>query len=170
MDDIRPLVIRKDDVWVRIGTANVSRNSEGTLLASVIFDDEHQYLWSGLATGLHNLSITTVGDISVMDSGMNVNEVSVDNWPRRLASKVESLGPEEIESRFGFHKATIEGDNATQPVHTELRKSYREFAEYLDQVLPSGRAKSVALTELETASMWSHKAVAEQAPLVDEND
>lgn len=79
-----------------------------------------------------------------------------------------ALGPAEIEHRFGFHKATIEGDNATLPKHRDTRLRFREFAEFLDGVLPDGRAKSVAFTELENASMWAHKAIAETAPLVTE--
>jgi hypothetical protein len=78
------------------------------------------------------------------------------------------LGAEEIEHRFGFHKATIEGPNATLPVHREVRLLFREFAEKLDALLPPGRAKSVAFTELENASMWTHKAIAEVAPVVSE--
>ena len=78
------------------------------------------------------------------------------------------IGQNDIEHRFGFHKATIEGANATLPSHREIRLKFREFAEFLDDVLPDGRAKSVAFTELENASMWSHKAVAELAPLVAE--
>jgi len=38
----------------------------------------------------------------------------------------------------------------------------------LDQNLPDGRAKDVMHTQLETASMWAHKALAETAPLVEE--
>lgn len=78
------------------------------------------------------------------------------------------LGPEEIEHRFGFHKATIEGDNATLPKHRDTRLLFREFAERLDEILPGGRAKAVAFTELEGASMWSHKAIAETAPVIRE--
>lgn len=80
-----------------------------------------------------------------------------------------SLSAEEIEHRFGFHKATIEGENATLPAHRDIRLAFRGFAEYLDEILPPGRAKSVAFTELENASMWSHKAVAELAPVIPEN-
>lgn len=76
-----------------------------------------------------------------------------------------TFGPDEIEHRFGFHKGTIEGPNASAPRHRDLRLKFREFAEMLDDVLPPGRAKSVAFTELENASMWSHKAIAETAPL-----
>lgn len=78
------------------------------------------------------------------------------------------LGEQEIEHRFGFHKATIEGDNATLPKHRDVRLGFRQFAEFLDEVLPDGRAKAVAFTELENASMWAHKAIAEGAPVVAE--
>lgn len=81
-----------------------------------------------------------------------------------------SFGPEEIEHRFGFHKATIEGENATLPDHQDIRLAFRAMAEMLDCILPAGRTKSVAFTELETASMWCHKAIAEQAPLVKETE
>lgn len=78
------------------------------------------------------------------------------------------LGADEIEHRFGFHKATIEGENATLPRHREVRMLFREFAEKLDEILGDSRAKSVAFTHLEDASMWSHKAIAEDAPLISE--
>lgn len=79
------------------------------------------------------------------------------------------FGPGEIEHRFGFHKATVEGPEATLPLHREIRLKFREFASFLDEALPAGRAKSVAFTELENASMWSHKAIAETAPVVRED-
>lgn len=78
----------------------------------------------------------------------------------------ESIGRAEIENRFGFHKATIEGPNATADVHRDIRRVFVDVAMRLDHVLPPGRAKAVAFTELETAAMWIHKAIAEQAPLV----
>jgi hypothetical protein len=78
------------------------------------------------------------------------------------------IGRNEIENRFGFHKATIEGENATVPRHTELRVLFRKFAERLDEILEDGRAKSISFTHLEDASMWAHKAVAEKAPLENE--
>lgn len=79
------------------------------------------------------------------------------------------IGKDEIEHRFGFHKATLEGENATLPKHRDTRLKFREFAEWLDEVLPEGRAKSVAFTELENASMWAHKSIAETAPVVRED-
>lgn len=84
------------------------------------------------------------------------------------ATPQQSIGPVDIEHRFGFHKATIEGPNATLPKHRDTRLLFREFAERLDEILPAGRAKSVAFTELENASMWAHKSIAELAPAVRE--
>lgn len=78
------------------------------------------------------------------------------------------IGKDEIENRFGFHKATIEGDNATAPDHVLMRKLFKNFAMRLDEILEDGRAKSVAFTHLEEASMWAHKSTATRAPLLDE--
>jgi hypothetical protein len=78
------------------------------------------------------------------------------------------LGKDEIESRFGFHKATIEGANATAPMHAGLRNRFKHFASLLDDILEDGREKSIAMTCLEEASMWSHKAVAKTAPVIKE--
>lgn len=80
------------------------------------------------------------------------------------------LSRDELESRFGTHKATLEGPEATAPKHANLRREVKKFARYLDEVLPDGREKAVAFTELETASMWAHKALAKSAPLLEEND
>lgn len=76
------------------------------------------------------------------------------------------IGTTEIEHRFGFHKATVEGDNATLPRHRELRLAYKQFAAVLDRELPDSREKSLVFTALQEASMWSHCAVAMDAPLV----
>lgn len=76
-----------------------------------------------------------------------------------------SFGAVELRSRFGFHKAAIEGPNASTQVHANLREIFLEVAIYLDGVLPHNRAKSLALTELETASMWAHKTLAAEDPL-----
>jgi hypothetical protein len=78
------------------------------------------------------------------------------------------LGDEEINERFGFHKAAIEGPNATGPKHQHLRLAFVALAKELDELVPDGRAKSVAFTELETSAMWFHKAIARTAPLIPE--
>lgn len=79
-----------------------------------------------------------------------------------------SIGQAEIEHRFGFHKATIEGDNASGVVHQKIRRLFIELGIVLDALIPPGRGKNTAFTMLQTASMWMHWAVAEQDPLVEE--
>lgn len=78
------------------------------------------------------------------------------------------IGQEEIKSRFGFHKGTIEGPNATAPRHADLRREFVAFANLLDEALPDGREKALVMTKLQEASMWSHFGIALDAPLVDE--
>lgn len=78
------------------------------------------------------------------------------------------IGREELTNRFGFHKATIEGPNTTQPRHIQTRHLFLAFAERLDEILEDGRAKEIAYDRLEEAAMWSHKAIAADAPLIQE--
>lgn len=78
----------------------------------------------------------------------------------------ESVGREEILHRFGFHAATIEGPNATAPIHTEMRALFVELGLELDRLVPPGRTKNAAFTKLQDASMWFHWATAETAPLL----
>lgn len=69
------------------------------------------------------------------------------------------LSSEELNKRFGKHRAALEGPNPLEQYHGELREDFVAFAVKLD-TLPDGRNKSLALTALEEASMWSHKALA----------
>lgn len=74
------------------------------------------------------------------------------------------LGEQEIEDRFGFHKAAIEDAAAAGEVHKELRHGFKLFARALDELLPEDseaalRYRKLAFDALENASMWSHKGV-----------
>lgn len=72
------------------------------------------------------------------------------------------IGPDDIRNRFGYHAGTT----VTIPKHEQVREMYIAFADFLDKVLPDGRAKSTAFTNLQQSSMWANFAVAETAPLV----
>ena len=85
-----------------------------------------------------------------------------------LDPKNVTLGGEEVANRFGHHKAAIEGPTATPEDHAELRQQFMDLANLLDWSLPESREKSVAFTELETASMWAHKALAKSNPLAED--
>lgn len=71
------------------------------------------------------------------------------------------IGPEEIRHRFGYHP----GNGVTIPRHERVREAFIAFAEFLDSVVPDGRAKSTAMTKLQESSMWSNYGVAELSPV-----
>lgn len=73
-------------------------------------------------------------------------------------------GVDDVEKRFGLH---AQGDQ-TDRLHQELRFLFKQMGDTLDTLLPTGRAKSVAMTELQATSLWSHQAVEEQLPLIQE--
>jgi hypothetical protein len=77
------------------------------------------------------------------------------------------LGEQEIENRFGFHKAAIEGPNATNEMHRDLRHAFKTFAKILDEILPD-HPSAKRYEDLERTAMWAHKAVARTAPLIEE--
>lgn len=71
------------------------------------------------------------------------------------------IGRDEIRHRFGFHPGT----SVTIPQHERIREAFIAFAEFLDEVVPDGRAKSSAFTNLQMSSMWANFGIAETAPL-----
>lgn len=73
-----------------------------------------------------------------------------------------TLGTEEIRHRFGYHPGTEE----TIEQHERIRAGFIAFGEFLDMVLPDGRAKSTAFTKLQESSMWANYGIAEKAPVV----
>lgn len=86
---------------------------------------------------------------------------------RNSGSGRKPLTEEEIEKRFGFHKASIEGPDATVPKHAYLRRQFVMFSEMLNTVLGEPtREASLAFTALEESSMWAHKALAQLDELV----
>lgn len=88
------------------------------------------------------------------------------NYTNEIPERRESIGRDEILHRFGFHAATIEGANATKPIHADVRRLFIELAEHMDHLVPPGRGKATAFTKLQDAHMWFHWSIAEQAPLV----
>lgn len=65
---------------------------------------------------------------------------------------------DELNKRFGHTKASI--DTPEDEYHEELRAAFKKLSLLLDSRVPEGRAKATAFTNLETASMWFHKALA----------
>jgi hypothetical protein len=62
----------------------------------------------------------------------------------------------DLANRFKFHPAT----ETTGPTHDNVRYHCFTMAEWLNDVLPEGREKSLAITKLEEVMMWSNAAIA----------
>lgn len=69
----------------------------------------------------------------------------------------------ELEERFGFHRQT----ELTTRQHHAVRAAYLEFVRMLDRILPESpsRERAEVFYHLEVAAMWTHKTIAQTAPL-----
>lgn len=74
-----------------------------------------------------------------------------------------SIGKDDVLNRFGYHPGT----ELTAPKHEQVREAFIMVATFLDELLPHSRSKSTAFSKLEEAAMWSNKAIAELAPVVE---
>lgn len=64
--------------------------------------------------------------------------------------------PTEINRRFLYRPS----NDTTAPLHVEVNGLFLELAHTLDNMLPEGREKAMALTELQATRMWAHAAIA----------
>lgn len=69
------------------------------------------------------------------------------------------MAPEDIANRFAFHPATTQ---EKRDEHTSIRQTCRRLADELNERLPEGREKSVAITKLEEVMFWANAAIARQ--------
>lgn len=70
------------------------------------------------------------------------------------------MAPEDIEHRFAFHAATTQ---EKRDEHTSVRQQCRRLADSLNEALPEGREKSLAVTKLEEVMFWANAAIAREA-------
>lgn len=63
---------------------------------------------------------------------------------------------DEIDRRFMYHPPSPN----RVALHEDLRKAFRELAHVCNEVLPEGREKSLALTQLQDGLMWANAAIA----------
>lgn len=66
----------------------------------------------------------------------------------------------ELDNRFAFHPATAE--NKHGEVHDEIRLQCGRLAAFLNESVPDGREKALAITHLEEVMFWANAAVARQ--------
>jgi hypothetical protein len=69
------------------------------------------------------------------------------------------MGPKDIEHRFAFHAATTD---EKRDAHTSVRQACRRLADQINEQVPEGREKSVALTKIEEAMFWANAALARE--------
>lgn len=67
------------------------------------------------------------------------------------------MDPRDIENRFAFHAAHTE---EKRDAHTSVRQHCRRLADFLNEKLPEGREKSLAMTHLEEVMFWGNAALA----------
>lgn len=63
----------------------------------------------------------------------------------------------DIANRFDFHPANTE---EKRNEHTSVRQACRRLADELNERLPEGREKALAITHLEEVMFWGNAAVA----------
>jgi hypothetical protein len=67
------------------------------------------------------------------------------------------MDAQDVKNRFSYHAPrTPEVSEA----HERVRQECQIFAEFLNHVLPEGREKSLAVTNLEQTMMWANAAIA----------
>jgi len=66
----------------------------------------------------------------------------------------------DLDNRFAFHPATTE---EKRNEHTSVRQRCAELATFLNEKLPDGRDKALALTHLEEVMFWGNAALARPA-------
>lgn len=67
------------------------------------------------------------------------------------------MDPADIAHRFEFHPATTD---EKRDAHTSIRQILRRAADDINERVPDGREKAVAMTKLEEAMMWANAGLA----------
>ena len=63
---------------------------------------------------------------------------------------------QELENRFTYHPP----NESKVELYEALRQDGHEFAKLVDQFVPDGREKALALTKIEEAVMWANAGIA----------
>lgn len=66
------------------------------------------------------------------------------------------MSPEDIENRFKYHAP----DSDDVILHSKIRSDCWALASELNDFLPEGREKSLAITKLEEAMYWANASIA----------
>lgn len=75
----------------------------------------------------------------------------------RLSGTLTRMDADELANRFKFHPATTD---QVKSDHEEVRSLCGALAHDLNELLPEGREKALAMTNLEHVMMWANAAIA----------
>lgn len=66
------------------------------------------------------------------------------------------MDKEDIDNRFTYH-----APKPWQPeIYQNIRSIAKELALYINEMVPEGREKSIAITKLEEATFWANAGIA----------
>ena len=71
---------------------------------------------------------------------------------------------QQIENAFRYHRPPAEAQEQMK----ELRQQFLELAKEINVLVPEGREKSLALTNLEQAQFWSNAGITRQHPVTND--
>lgn len=71
--------------------------------------------------------------------------------------RIPQLNPEDLKNRFSFHPAIAE---ETKLAHSRIRSFCHHLAKEINDTVPDGREKALALTKLEEVMMWANAGIA----------
>jgi hypothetical protein len=74
-----------------------------------------------------------------------------------VIKRVPQLSYEELTRLFSFHPAKNE---QVAKHHSRIRYSCKELAEIINEIVPEGREKTLAITKLEEVMMWANAGIA----------
>lgn len=76
---------------------------------------------------------------------------------RRKVEEGKTVQVEDLENRFKFHPAT---DEEKRNDHASVRENCLKLALFINEKVPEGREKSLAITHLEEVMMWANAGIA----------
>lgn len=76
-----------------------------------------------------------------------------------MTTQPPPAGIRDLGNRFTYHPPRAD----QIPLYEQMRARTRELAEWVNEVVPDGREKSLAVTHLEEAVMWANAGIARQS-------